>query len=140
MYIHQLFQNLLYLVHIGVNTIISVDETDVMENSATLTCELPCFSPNLLCALSNFTLSSMDVNVTNSPGNITGSLMTYSYPTQIITLSGLNSGTTYNYCIVATDITNMMVVGEPVCGDFTTQKIITEGNYILATLCMHIPT
>ena len=60
--------------------------------------------------------------------------MTYSYPTQTITLSGLNSDTTYSYCIVAINITNMMEVGEPVCGSFTTQKIITktnEGNRIL---------
>ena len=54
--------------------------------------------------------------------------MAYSYPTQTITLSGLNSDTTYNYCIVAANITNMMEVGEPVCGSFTTQKIITETN------------
>ena len=69
-----------------------------------------------------------------SDTDITGSLMTYSYPTQTITLSDLNSNTTYNYCIVATDITIMMEVGEPVCDSFTTQKIITEtneGNHIL---------
>ena len=54
--------------------------------------------------------------------------MTYSYPTQTVTLSGLNSDTTYEYCIVATDITNMMEVGEPVCDNFTTWKIISESN------------
>ena len=73
----------------------------------------------------------MDVNVTNSPSNITGSLMTYSYPIQTITLNGLNSDTTYNYCIVATNMTNMMEVGESMCGNFTTvtQKI-NEGDHI----------
>ena len=65
--------------------------------------------------------------------------MTYSYPTQTITLSGLNSDTTYNYCIVVTNITNMMEVGEPVCGSFTTQMVITETNegnnrYFIATV------
>ena len=105
-----------------------------MENSATLTCELPCFSSNLQCVISHFITSCTDVNVTNSTSDITGSLMAYSYPTQTITLSGLNSGTTYNYCIVATNITNMMEVGEPMCDSFTTQKTITktnEGNCIL---------
>ena len=72
----------------------------------------------------------MDVNVTNNTSETTGSLMAYSYPTHTITVTGLNSDTTYNYCIVATDITNMMVVGEQVCRNFTTQ-IITGGNYIL---------
>ena len=86
--------------------------------------ELPCFSSNLECVLSHFTLNNMDVNVTNSTSDITGSLMTYSYPTQtiIITAIGLNSDTSYNYCIVATNTTNMMEVGEPMCGNFTTIK------------------
>ena len=101
---------------------------DITENSATLSCELPCFSHNLQCVLSNFTLNGIYVNVTNSPGNVTSSLMAYSYPTQIITVTGLNSDTTYNYCIVATNITNMMIFGEPVCDSFTTQKITTGAN------------
>ena len=60
--------------------------------------------------------------MTNITSDIIDSLMTYSYPTQTITLTGLNSGTTYNYCIVATDMTNMMEVGEPMCGNFTTMQ------------------
>ena len=66
----------------------------------------------------------MNVNVASGSGQVTGSLMIYSYPIQTITLSCLNSGTTYNYCVVATDATNMGQVGEPVCGNFTT-RIIT---------------
>ena len=54
--------------------------------------------------------------------------MTYKYPTQIITVTGLNNDTTYNYCIVATNMTNMLAVGEPVCGSFTTWKITSESN------------
>ena len=117
---------------LGVNAILSVDETEITENSATLTCELPCFSSNLQCVISHFITSCTDVNVTSSI-IFAGTVMTYSYPTQTITLSGLNSGTTYNYCIVATNITNMMLVGEPVCGSFTTQIITktNEGNCIL---------
>ena len=104
-----------------------------MENSATLICELPCFSPRLKCVISHFITN---VNVANISSDITGSVMAYSYPTQTITLSGLNSGTTYNYCVIATNTTSMMEVGEPVCGNFTTRKIIDEtndGNYILVT-------
>ena len=107
---------------------------DITENSAALTFELPCFSSNLQCVISHFTTCCTNVNVTNITGDITGSLMAYSYPTHTITLTGLNSDTTYNYCIVATNATNMMEVGEPVCSSFTTQKTITktnEGNHIL---------
>ena len=109
-------------LYLGVNAILSVNETEITENSAKLISELPCFSSDLQCALSNFTMDSMDVNVTNSIGNITGPLMAYSYPTQTITVTGLNSDTTYNYCIVATNMTNMMEVGESMCGNFTTIK------------------
>ena len=67
------------IIPLGINAILSVDDMDITENSATLICKLPCFSSNLQCVLSNFTLNSMDVNVTNSmrTGDITGSLMTY---------------------------------------------------------------
>ena len=101
--------------------------SDITENSATLICELPCFSPNLRCVVSQFTTNNMDVNVASGSGQVTGSLMAYSYPTHTITLSCLNSGTTYNYCVVATDATNMGQVGEPMCGNFTT-IIITIDN------------
>jgi len=77
--------------------------------------------------LSQF-MSCTDVNVTTDTGNITGSVESYSYPTQAMIISGLNSGTTYNYCVVITNTTIMMKVGEPVCGSFTTQKIISESN------------
>ena len=71
----------------------------------------------------------MVVNVTNSISDITGSVIAYSYPTQTIALSGLNSSTTYYYCIAAVDTNNTMVyIGEPVCGSFTTQKITSENN------------
>ena len=69
----------------------------------------------------------MDVNVAIGNGQVTGSLMAYSYPTQTITLTCLNSGTTYNYCVIATDAFNVVQVGEPVCGSFTTW-IITSDN------------
>ena len=61
-------------------------------------------------------------------GHVSSSVMAYSYPTQTVTLNCLNSGTTYNYCVIATDITNMVQVGEPVCGSFTTRSISSENN------------
>ena len=77
--------------------------------------------------LSQF-VSCTDINVTIDTGNITGSVESYSYPTQAMIISGLNSGTTYNYCIVYYNATNMMEIGEPVCGSFATQKTTTKTN------------
>ena len=125
------------IIILGVN-VISVDERGTIEDSATLICELPCFSPSLQCVISHFITSCTDVNVANSISDITGSVMAYSYPTQSITLSGLNSSTTYNYCVIATDTTNMMIVGEPVCGSFTTQKINSENDDGKYTIHMHV--
>ena len=62
----------------------------------------------------------MDINATNDTSNITGSVESYSYPTQAMIISGLDSGTTYSYCVILYNITDMMEVGEPVCGNFTT--------------------
>ena len=103
--------------------IFDVNEASVTENSVTLICQLPCFSPDLQCVLYD-----MDVNVTIDPGNIIGSVESYSYPTQAMIISGLNSSTTYNYCINLYNITDMMEVGESVCGSFNTQKMISETN------------
>ena len=100
-------------------------ETNIAENSATLTCKLPCLSPNVQCVLSQF-ISCTDVNVTVNTGNITGSVESYSYPIQAMIINGLNSDTTYTYCVVRDDTVNLMKVGEPVCGSFTTQKIISK--------------
>ena len=102
--------------------------SDITENSATLICELSCFSPNLQCALSQFTINNMDVNVASGSSQVTGSLMAHSYPTQTILLIGLNNGTTYNYCVIATDVTNMVQVGEPMCSNFTTVIITTDNS------------
>ena len=114
-------------LYVGVHAILDVEETNITENSASLTCELPCFSPNIQCVLSQF-MSCTDVNVTIDTGNITGSVESYSYPTQAMIISGLNSDTTYNYCVVVTNTTNMMKVGEPACRSFVTQKTISETN------------
>ena len=36
--------------------------------------------------------------------------------------SKLKSGTTYNYSVVAINMSNMVEVGDPVCGTFKTQN------------------
>ena len=114
-------------LYLGVE-IFDVDETEVTEDSVILNCQLPCFSPDLQCVLYNLTTNDMDVNVTNDTSIITGSVESYSYPIQTMIISGLDSGTTYNYCVILYDITDMMKVGEPVCGSFTTRKIINKTN------------
>ena len=94
----------------------------MLSDSATLICELPCFSPDLQCVISNLTTNNMNIKVPITTGPVTGSVMSYSYPTQAITLNCLNSSTTYNYCVIATNITNMVEVGKPLCGSFTTDS------------------
>ena len=64
----------------------------------------------------------------STTSHVSRSVMTYSYPTQTVTLNCLNSGTTYNYCVIATNTTNMVQVGELVCGSFTTRRISSENN------------
>ena len=73
--------------HVGVNALLSIDESDITEDSATLICELSCFSPNLQCAVSQFTTNNMNVNVASGSGQVTGSVMAYSYPTPNLLVS-----------------------------------------------------
>ena len=114
--------------HVGISPILSIDESDITEDSATLICELSCFSPDSQCVVSHLTTNNMGVNVVCSIGQVTGSVMAYSYPTQSITLNCLNSDTTYNYCVVVTNATDMGQVGEPLCGSFTTRIIATDNS------------
>ena len=53
-------------------------------------------------------------------------LMIYSYRTQQIMISGLIENTTYTYCVAAIDMTDMMEVGEAVCGIFRTAPARTS--------------
>ena len=61
---------------------------------------------------------------------LASSVMVYSYPTQTVTLNCLNSGTTYNYCVIATNTTNMVQIAELVCGSFTIRRISGENNEV----------
>ena len=74
--------------HIGISPILSIDESDITEDSATLICELSCFSPDPQCVVSHLTTNNMGANVVCAIGQVTGSVMAYSYPTQTITISG----------------------------------------------------
>ena len=118
-----------------VNAILSVSETNILADSAMLSCVLSCFSPKLQCAVSKFTTNNMDVTVASTIGHVTGTVNTYSYPTQTITLGCLNSSTTYNYCVVTIN-TNMVKVGKSLCGNFTTLTKVTtisennDGMYV----------
>jgi len=97
---------------------------NVTHNSANLKCELACFSPGLECALVNLssnTIRSLAINGTN---DVIGSNASYNYPTQQITLTNLISETTYEYCILAINMTNMTKIGSTVCKNFTALVII----------------
>ncbi|XP_065888473.1 uncharacterized protein [Dysidea avara] len=98
------------------NAIISIVEEDISQESAILECRLACFSITLQCKIINTTAP------TSSIGSITGSVTSYNYPTQLLMFSKLKSGTTYNYSVVAINMSNMVEVGDPVCGTFKTQN------------------
>ena len=123
---------------IGVNAILNVGVSDIREDSATLTSEMPCFFPDLLCAVTDLIINDMIVTVKNTTDNDDELVMAYSYPNCIILLSYLNSGTTYNYCVVAINATTMVQVGEPVCGNFTTNVSYTESKCV-NTYLLNIP-
>ena len=117
--------------HLGVNSILSVNKSDITENSATLISKLPCSSPELLCVVSHLATNNVDinmdidvdVNVTTTAGYVSDPEVTYDYPAHIITVNRLNSSTTYDYCIMvvnSTNTTDMPPVGKPMCGNFTT--------------------
>ena len=94
--------------------------SDIKVDSATLSSKMPCFSSDLLCAISDLTTNGMSVTVENTTDNNNGSVMAYSYPNHTIQLFGLNSSTIYKCCVIAINDSNMTQVGEPVCRTFTT--------------------
>ena len=50
------------------------------------------------------------------PGMIEDQTTSYNYPMQLIRLTNLPSDTTYNYCAVIVNTTDMMEIGDPVAG------------------------
>lgn len=107
------------------------------EDSATLSCELPCFTPYVQCELDNVTRNGMSVNVPVTVENITDSFISYEYPHQSIILTGLDKNTTYSYCVKAITIimTTKELIGNPVCSDFTTKN---DRKYICVYVAIHM--
>ena len=93
---------------------------DIREDSATLSSKMPCFSSDLLCAVSNLTTNNMSITVENTIDDDNGSVMAYSYPNHTIQLFGLISNTTYKCCVIAINDSNKEQVGEPMCYTFIT--------------------
>ena len=106
-------------VHVGVNAIF-VDVKYITDETVNIFCELSCFSPDLECLLHNLTVNDTTVNAKITTSNVTGSEMSYAYPNQTIIVNGLTRTTNYRYCVIGTNVTSKMTVGEFVCGNFTT--------------------
>jgi len=117
---------------LGIIAILDVYIESVSCTLAILRCKLPCFSPGLECALFNFTKNNTHVVST------IGSDTSCNHQTQLITLTNLTRDTTYNYCVVAVNMTDMMEVGDPVCGNFTTDTIATTNRMEKSTDGKHI--
>ena len=112
------------LQFVAVAAILNVILLSVSSTNVILECMLPCFSPDIWCGLLSFTPNNNEV-VIITYGEIMGSTMSYSYPTQQIMISNLTHNTAYEYCLVAINTTNNITVGDPVCGNFT-----TAGSYV----------
>ena len=138
MYNEHTYYGCIYLC-IGVNAILSVKVSDMTEDSAKLNSETPCLSSDLKCDIFNLTTNNMSVTIENTT-NISVSSILYSYPSCTILLTGLKSGTTYSYCLIAindtTNDTKVVQVGKPMCGNFTTSTH-DEGKFI-CNLCLWI--
>jgi len=85
---------------------------DVRETSATIVCELACFTWNIGCV-------PVDTNLTYHKSSIFGDLLSYSYRTQNITFTNLTKHTTYNVCVNVYDFAIHKPQGV-LCETFTT--------------------
>jgi len=103
----------------------SIAEEDISENSAIFVCILACFSTQLECNITNTTAPISSI------GNISGSVTSYDYPTQLLMFTELESDMTYEYCVVAINVTDMTEVGSLECRDFNT------GGAIKGTVFSH---
>ena len=126
-YVHMYIPKCIYLCFVlqflAVAPILNVDiMPDEPSTTVTLECTLPCFSPDIRCGLCGLTLKDGDVVITRD-GEIMGSTMSYSYPTQQIMISNLASDRIYDFCVVTINTTNNTDIGDPVYGSFTTTGI-----------------
>jgi len=124
---------------IGTNALLDIKIEEISHTLAVLKCELACFSPKLECVLYNITSKNTDVtSMVLITSDITGAVSSYNYPTQLIAFTNLTSGTTYNYCVVAVNMTDMMEVGDPECGNFSTKMTsATDGMNKLALITVY---
>ena len=122
------------LQFVAVAALLNVMLLNVSSTTAILECTLLCFTPNIRCSLFSIVPNNIAVIIY---GDIMGSSMSYSYPTQQIMISNLRYNTTYEYCIHVVAVvttnsnptnitTNNMTIGDPVCGNFAT----TAGMYM----------
>ena len=135
-----------------INAILDVYIESVSCTLAILKCELPCFSPGLECALFNIaknnTYAASATVTTTSVVGARGSDASCNHQAQLIMLTNLTSDTTYSYCVVAINTTDMMKVGDQVCGNFATDTTAstnkmekgTDGRHIHKYVYAHIVT
>ena len=119
-----LYENLFHVLYIELGPLLGVAQGEVLENSAELNCTLACFSPNIHCELSNIAINGVKCELTPNytTSSILGLFNSYDYPTQKIMIYNLTSGTRYNYCVTGVSVSDedMVEVGQPICGSFTT--------------------
>ena len=106
----------------GTNRIFDITVGEVRDTSATIVCELACFTEEIGCI-------PVDTNLTFHTSNITGRSCSYSYHSQNITFSNLASGNTYNVCISAYNLTTTELQGSVQCEIFTTPHYHDEGTW-----------
>ena len=122
--------------HIEIGPLLGVAQGEMLKNSAELVCTLACFSPNIHCKLSTIAIDGIKCELTPNyiTSSISGSSNSYDYPTQKIILYDLTSGNRYNYCVTGVSVSDdeIVDVGEPICGTFTTSTARSEndGMYI----------
>ena len=122
--------------HIEIGPLLGVAQGEMLKNSAEFVCRLACFSPNVHCKLSTIAIDGIKCELTPNytTSSISGSSNSYDYPTQKIIIYDLTSGNRYNYCVTGVSVSDdeIVDVGEPICGTFTTSTARSEndGMYI----------
>ena len=121
---------------------LGVTQGEVLKNSAELVCTLACFSPNTHCKLSKIAIDGIKCELTPNytTSSISGSSSSYDYPTQKIIIYDLTSGTRYNYCVTGVSVSNdeIVDVGEPICGSFTTSASRSENDGMCTHVCSYL--
>jgi len=127
--------------------VVNITVAEVMATTAIIVCELPCFSEDFGCLLTSVERieNKMMINVdpTFHTSTITGEPYSYSYPTQNVTITNLNSNSKYHFCLSAVNLTTIKIHNSSqLCGNFTTENFTakhhhqhSEGYYSI--YCVH---